>query len=467
MSSSNLPIGDKVDQYLKENTIERGKPGCYTEIAKKFKVTGDYIRIRHLRLRKKGLIEDNKWNGPVKSFALGQSQLKENVKTGEADYSFVTNKRIKTLEDLISSCEIDLNTWEIVSYEVNKWEVGRKDRKVDWVSVDGQGTGTSHDSGKINVEPLFQVKAKLSRRKVDKDLGKQKEAVMAELRAYTTVFNKEQVIKKFSNASKQFTGEKKNCALEINIPDLHIGKLAWGEETGDDYDIKIAVKRYKDAIAQLIGRTNISEIEKFILVVGHDFLNVDGKDNLTTAGTPQSSDTRFYKMVKIGKKLLIETIDELSTIAYVDVMVVPGNHDNNSMLMMGDILDAWYHTSDVVTVINDASPRKYYQFGRTGIMYAHGHNEKLESLGIIFATENKRLWADTDFHRVHVGHFHHSKQVKFTDINEQVGCTIKIISSLSSNDAWHTEKGYLSLKGAEAFLYHRDHGLIANYYYHL
>jgi hypothetical protein len=451
---------DKVDKYLLENPIKKGTPGCYAKIAKELGVDRAYVFDRYRKLAKRGKVKD------VSDKVLERA-FKENVQTGEADLTQMVNKRIKTLADLIEACDIDTTVWDIVSYECNKWEVGRKNKTVDMSWKAGLATGTVDDKGDVFVEPLFQVKAKLSRRKADKDLGLQKEAVMVELRAYTPSFNRNAIVNKLRQSSLGFTSSKKDCALEINVPDLHIGKLAWGEETGDDYDIKIAVKRFKDAIAQLIGRTNVTQIEKFILVVGHDFLNVDGKNNLTTAGTPQSSDSRFYKMVKIGKQLLIETIDELSLIADVDVMVVPGNHDTNSMLMMGDILDAWYHTSDHVKVFNDAAPRKYYQFGRTGIMYAHGHNEKLDALGIIFATENKKLWADTDFHRVHVGHFHHQKQIKYKDIDEQVGCTIKIISSLSSNDAWHAEKGYLSLKGAEAFLYHRDQGLLANYYYHL
>lgn len=454
-------LRSKIDTYLKENPIERGKAGCYAEVAKRFKVDSEYIRDRYRKLAKKGSVT------PVSKKVLDRA-FKVNEKTGEADLTQIVNKRIKTLEDLIEACDIDTTIWEVTTWEANKWEVGRKDKTVNLTWNAGAADGSVHDKGTVFVEPLFQVKAKLSRRKVEKDLGLQKEAVMAELRAYTPSSpNRDELIRKYRRANKEFSSAKKDCALEINVPDLHIGKLAWGEETGDDYDIKIAIKRYKDAITELIGRTNISQIEKFILVVGHDFLNVDGKNNLTTAGTPQSSDSRFYKMVKIGKQLLIETIDELSLIADVDVVVVPGNHDTNSMLMMGDILDAWYHASKVVTVLNGAAPRRYYRYGRVGLMYAHGHNEKINDLGMIFATENKQLWAETDFHRVHLGHFHHQKQIKFKDIEEQIGVTIKIISSLSSNDAWHTEKGYLSLKGAEAFLYHRDRGLLANYYYQL
>ena len=458
-------IYEQVDAYLIKNPIETGKAGCYAGVAKEFNVSSEYVRDRYRKLVKRGKLKDLNEVALDRAF---KTSFKENVKTGEADLTQVVNRRIKTLEDLIDACEIDTKVWEVTGYECNKWEVGRKDKTVDLEWQKGVATGRVKDTGKIHVEPLFQVKVKLSRRKVDKDLGLQKEAVIEEIKAYMkSPFDPAKILKKYGLAANQFAAGKKNCALEINVPDLHLGKLAWGEETGDNYDIKIAVERYKNAVAELISRTNISEIEKFILVVGHDFLNVDAKNNMTTAGTVQSSDVRFYKMVKIGKQLLIDTIDELSLLAPVDVVVVPGNHDTNSMLMMGDILLAFYHNSKVVNVFNDPAPRKYYRYGQTGLMYTHGHSEKIDDLGIIFATENKQLWAETAFHRVHLGHFHHQKQIRFKDVQEQVGCTIKIISSLSSNDAWHTEKGYLSLKGAEAFLYHRDHGLLANYHYFL
>ena len=29
-------------------------------------------------------------------------------------------------------------------------------------------------------------------------------------------------------------------AYEVNLPDLHLGKLGWGEEVGENYDIAIA-----------------------------------------------------------------------------------------------------------------------------------------------------------------------------------------------------------------------------------
>ena len=88
------------------------------------------------------------------------------------------------MADLIEACEIDLEIWNIVSWECNKWEVGRKDKSVEWHITKGEvSQGDVSDSGKVFVEPLFQVKAKLSRRKLDTDLGLQKQALLEDIKA--------------------------------------------------------------------------------------------------------------------------------------------------------------------------------------------------------------------------------------------------------------------------------------------
>lgn len=56
--------------------------------------------------------------------------------------------RIKTLDQLLQECAVDLDVWRVDHYLVNKWEVGAKNK-----------------SGEVVVTPLFQVKAWLVRRR--------------------------------------------------------------------------------------------------------------------------------------------------------------------------------------------------------------------------------------------------------------------------------------------------------------
>lgn len=443
----------------------------FSETAEKYGTTYEAVRHMARRLRV-GTVKPGKSDTApapaVEEPAENKtSTFKENFETGEANLSFTTSSRIKTKEDLVASGMLDLDDFEILSYEVGTWEGYRKDKKANLTWTDGVMNGYVDDSGNLKIETLYRVNVKLKRRTLDNDLAKQKDLILEELKEYATVKRPSKLKAQYEALSKQFDDSKRNCALEINIPDLHVGKLAWGAEAGEDYDISIASSRFRDSLAELVSRTNLSILERFIFVVGNDMINVDGKNNMTTAGTPQSSDTRYYKMVQVARKLLIDAIDDLLTIAPVDVVVVPGNHDSNTMLLIGDILDAFYHTNSLVNVFNTPASRKYYQYGEMGLMYAHGHNEKLNQLPTIFAAENKTLWFHARWHRIHVGHFHHSKQITQTDIQETPGCVTKIINSLSSNDQWHADKAYLSLKGAEAFLYHKEKGMIANYQYYV
>ncbi len=165
-------------------------------------------------------------------------------------------------------------------------------------------------------------------------------------------------------------------AYEIAIPDIHFGKMSWAAESGEDYDLRIAEDRYTTAVEELIDLINLDQVEKFILPIGNDMINIDSRHNQTYAGTPQDSDSRYFKIVQTVKRVLIKTINSLSILAPVDIIVVSGNHDPESMFMIGEILDAFYHNNKNVTVDNSPKQRKYYKYGLNSFQYTHGNEEK-------------------------------------------------------------------------------------------
>lgn len=287
--------------------------------------------------------------------------------------------------------------------------------------------------------------------KHDKDLGKQKDVILKELMDYSKYVTYKRPHKKVVHA------------YELNIPDVHFGKLAWKAESGEDYDLSIAEKRYEAAIEDLLSYVDLEKIEEIIFPIGNDMVNIDSRRNETFAGTGQDSDSRFYKIVQVVKRILIKNINSLSQIAPVRVIVVAGNHDPETMFMLGEILDAYYHNNDNVEVDNSPRQRKYYQYGLNGFQYTHGNEEKHSDLGPIFATEEKRLWADTDFRFCKVGHFHKNKKTQFVSVDEFQGFQVQILPSLSGSDAWHNSKGYNSLKAAKGFLYHKEKGQVGEF----
>lgn len=357
-------------------------------------------------------------------------KFEEDFKAKTATLDYKGPKEIKTKEDLTRECDIDWSQWEIVKMIYNAW--GKE--------------------GNQN----YQVKAWLAPISADTSVKVQKELLLEELK------------KDLGDRSIPVIN-KRNCkyAYEINIPDVHFGKLAWGEESGEDYNLKIAEERYTKAVNNLMSYVDHDKLERIVFPIGNDMINIDSRKNETYAGTAQDSDSRFFKIVQTVKRILIKTVDSLSLVAPVDVIVVSGNHDPEAMFMIGEILDAYYHSNPNVTVDNSARQRKYYRYGKNGFQYTHGNEEKHTDLGLIFATEQKELWAATEFRFCKLGHYHKSKKISYVSIDEHAGFQVQIIPSLSSSDAWHFSKGYMSRKGAKAFLYDKEEGQVGEFIYNV
>lgn len=255
--------------------------------------------------------------------------------------------------------------------------------------------------------------------------------------------------------------------MEVCIPDLHLGKLSWGDETGEDYDLEEAKARYFKALMYLLGVSK--DVEKFVFVVGNDFFNSDTMGYTTTPsgrngykGTPQQDDSRWQKTFLEGRKLLVRCIDELRSIAPVDVIMVPGNHDHQKVFYLGDTLESWYRNCKEVHINNLPKTRKYYQYGKVLIGYTHGEKEKHADLPLIMATENPHSWAGTKIREWHLGHLHK------TMVNEMQGVVLRTIPSLCGTDAYHYENGYVgSAKSAHGYLWDAEKGLTSIHQFNL
>ena len=115
--------------------------------------------------------------------------------------------------------------------------------------------------------------------------------------------------------------------LEVNISDLHLGKLAWGEECGENFDHKIASDRYKYIITDILDQVSHLEFDKIYFIWSNDFYHFDTVENTTTGGTRQDTDLRWQKLFRIGVGLLVWGIDKLAEKAPVETFYVGSNHD--------------------------------------------------------------------------------------------------------------------------------------------
>lgn len=246
----------------------------------------------------------------------------------------------------------------------------------------------------------------------------------------------------------------KGFIVEPNIFDLHLGKLSWRPETGEDYDYKIARERFMYVTSDIYHRAKQIPVERFLYPFGSDFWHIDNKKGQTNAGTQMDYDSRLQKLFRVGRELLIESIDAYSEIAPVDVVLVAGNHDEEIAYFAMEVLAAWYRNNDRVRVWDNIRQRKYVEFGINLIGYDHGAHA-FNKLPACMSVEASQAWSRTKQREWHTGHLH-SLHVK-----EEAGVTVRRLRSVTSNDAWHDKEGFIgALCQSQTFQWCRNSGLV-------
>lgn len=343
---------------------------------------------------------------------------------------FKTNKKIHSLEDALEFCDVDLEVWEVERHVFNKWDQ------------------------KVGEDPMIQVKVWF-KRKSGIVLEDVRDDIISEMMRYAPKYKKLQYKK----------DPRKEHLLELNLFDVHFGKLAWAKESNESYDLKIAEERVLGAVHGLIQKAEGFNISRIVLPTGNDLFNSDKAHpfSSTTAGTPQQEDARWQKTFHTVRRVMVEVIDQLQVIAPVDVPIISGNHDKERCFYLGDTLESWYRNCPNVNIDNSPNIRKYYKWGLNLIGFTHGDKEKHMELPLIMAQEVPELWAATIHREFHLGHFHSTKHMKWISTQEFKGVVVRLLRSLSASDAWHHEKGYIGgERSAEAHLWSWDEGLIAN-----
>jgi len=423
-----MTLNDKIREYLLKNpNLMRSK---YAETAKKFGTNYEQIRTLARALRRK-----NPDTEPKEKEIINFQETKSNaVLTAE------NCTRVKSLEDLLAACEVDLDLWEVEKYDIGTYEV----------------TGFDNDRNPVTVT-MYRTKAFLKKIKPELNIKKIKQELIEDLR---------NISPKVAKIKRDRPDDRNNLhLLEISAFDLHLGKIGI---KGDEYSMEIAEERLLSAIEHLLCRAQGFYIDKILFIVGQDLLNSDGDWPIpsTTKGTPQFNSNYHIDMYRFARKLMIKAIDILAEVADVHVMVIPGNHDRESVMHLGDTLELYYENNKNVKVDNSDCLMKAIPYGNNLIISDHGDGPKTNDLPGIIAQRFKNLWSDTVYVEVHRGHYHTNKAMKLQAIEELNGITVRNLSSMSATDYWHDSKGFIgNIKKAQAFVYSRQNGLqgILNY----
>lgn len=237
---------------------------------------------------------------------------------------------------------------------------------------------------------------------------------------------------------------KSSKLIEIPLMDFHFGKMAWHGETGENFDHTIAEERFQKVVEKTLS---LPTPKKYLVIIGNDLLNFDNKHQLTTHGTPQDGDLRFWKVVENVIVLLKDFVTLLVKKSKVDILFVRGNHDEYSSLWITKIIKNYFTNNKNVFVNDEPIKRKYYLWGKVLIGFSHGEMEK-ERIQHIMQHEKPNEWAKSKIRTWHLGHIHYKKEI------EKAGIIIKNLSAASGVDLWHYDSGYIAnQKATQIFIW--------------
>jgi len=236
------------------------------------------------------------------------------------------------------------------------------------------------------------------------------------------------------------------------LGDPHIGMLAWGEETGQDWDLSIAEGVFCAVFDRLVKTAPHCE-EAVIINLG-DFYHYDNMEG-TTSRSKHSLDTdgRYAKMVQIGVKIMRQMINSaLEHHDHVRVINAIGNHDDTGAIFLSVCLANIYENEPRVTIDQKPAPFHYIQFGKCMGTIHHGHTCKMDKLPAVMAADQPAMWGATEFRYGYMGHVHHDH------IKEYPGVMCESFRTLAAKDAYATWNGYRAGQDSKCIVWHRDHG---------
>ena len=332
------------------------------------------------------------------------------------------SEQIKTLEALLSAAEIDREMWEVEKFTPNVWNV------------------FSNANGLIH---LWQAKAVLKKRDFSQ---KQIAQWFHEALSKCKIALKTPILK----ADKTPTGKM----FLLGVPDLHLGKYAWSEETGHgNWDCKIAQNAWEEAIDDLLSRA--PDCDECWFPLGNDFFNVDDYLQNTTNGTHQDEDGRWQKTFRYGVEMTKWAIARCRRkFPKVKVIMVYGNHDRQRSWYLGELLLELSNFMDGVEVDNRPLDRKYFKWGQTGIGVAHGDRLKEKDLANLCQNEAREIWGTTKRFELILGHIHNPV------VKTLGGVLTRWLSALCPPDMWHSKSGYTMAEKTATGLVYDQVGMI-------
>jgi hypothetical protein len=237
---------------------------------------------------------------------------------------------------------------------------------------------------------------------------------------------------------KTYTNSLTKASLILPKQDAHFNKYDINGENSVEERFKTIESRMAEMIQKAILSYNLNKIT---YIVGSDQFNSEWT-SLTTKGTPQQNILSYQDAFKQICDHEVRIIDSLLSFAdEVEVIFVPGNHDEYVGWHLVSWLETYFRSSDNVSFDTSPKNRKYVRYGSSGIMFNHGDALKANDLAHKFPIEFKDDWSACDNYYIFTGDKHHEMSM---DIHGIKFYQVPQLSKARSN--WDDKNGHTCSK---------------------
>ena len=372
---------------------------------------------------KKGILTKMVSNNNVKD--LDQSIDADEVIYNEAselkqDGTYYSDKLVEMSEEdkrspkrMLELHNLDPDLWEVYLVRNNLWHSQRK-----------------NDQGRLLLyQSRLTAKPKQNKSITFEDVNK-----FFENHKYQSKIN----LKKYKDVNEK--------VLEIDIADLHNGKLPYLDDDTVQDD-------FYYTLSEILNRAQGKNISKIYFTPMGDTSNFDSINGTTTSGTPVSNNKTLQTVFDETTTMFIDAIEQLSNIAEVEVLHIPGNHDLGFSYYLVKSLEMYFRKHNGVKIDTDHKMRKFRVIGNTLLGISHGNLSKANSSGWL-QVEAREEWGKTKYSEVHMGHVHSQHTI------EKSGTICRYLPSMSPTDNWHYEKGFVgAVRSTCCFLWDLEKGL--------
>ena len=252
--------------------------------------------------------------------------------------------------------------------------------------------------------------------------------------------------------------DEKVCGI-ISLQDLHFGKVGNGDME----------KVMMDSVSYLIQKAYKNyHLEKLILIVGPDTLNMDTFNGTTTKGTPVENTEMATEAYIKAFDAIVKAVGMLSQYTQnLEVVFIPGNHDRlSSFHLLHAVGQAFKMWKNITFNINYAE-RKVINYGKNMLCFEHG-DVTAKNNPLIYAVEFPTEWGSSVHRMLYTGHYHGRKTKEFITENEENGFVTRIIPALTGPDYYHYHNKYVGNKrSAILHLHDANNGLVSEFVYNV